>query len=187
LTLRLAFLLGLCCTIGVVGLRAQTPDEFGAWAGASVGSPTLIGKTKPVSLFIAGLRYSRVVAKGPPVTLRYTADLIPIARLTYAAGSISGKGASPIGFEMDLPSLKRVQPLASISGGFIYFDQNVPRDGGARFNFSAAMGAGVRITIGRSIVSEAGYKYHHLSNDYRAAANPGFDSHLLLLGVSLQR
>ena len=178
-------LIGLCFTIGAAGLAAQQRNELGSWIGVSTGTPTLIGKTEHVSLIMTGVRYSRTVLQRPTLTLRYTVDVIPIARLTYPLASVSGKGAAPLGFEISFRPDRRVQPAVVSSGGFIYFDQSLPSDGGARFNFSADLGIGIRIYLGHSIHARGEYKYHHLSNGYRAPANPGFDSNLMSIGLSI--
>jgi len=171
-------------------LTAMADDpvhEFGSWVGVSMGTPTIIGKTKQVSLRVAGVRYSRTILVRPAMAVRYTLDVIPYARLSDPSESATGKGAAPVGFEMRFRPGARIAPLARFAGGFIYFNNDMPRSGGARFNFTAALGGGVRIGLTRSIAIEADYAYHHLSNGYRAEMNPGFDSNLVLIGFSLRR
>ena len=114
-------------------------------------------------------------------------DAFPIVRLTHLSETIGGRGAAPLGFEMRFRPGKRIEPTAALNAGFVYFDTDLPRNGGARFNFTGALGGGVRIHLGRSVGVESSYRYHHLSNGYRAAANPGFDSNLISIGVSIQR
>jgi Lipid A 3-O-deacylase (PagL) len=175
----------LWITFGCANLNAQ--HEFGTWAGTSAGTPTLIGTTKPVSLQFIAVRYSRVFIQRSAYSLRYTADFIPFARITEESTTTGGIGAAPIGFEMRFLPGSRLQPGAAISGGFIYFDNDIPSGGGAQFNFTADLGAGLHIHLGRSIGLNTGYKYHHLSNGYRAPLNPGFDSNIFFIGVDFKK
>jgi hypothetical protein len=172
-----AIALATCLPLVNPNLRAQSDDEVGIWVGASAGTPTLIGKTEHVSFVVSGVGYSRLFVKRPSFNLRYTIDVLPVARLNH----ISGKGAVPIGFEVSFRPARRVEPAAALNGGFIYFERPIPENGGARFNFLASLGLGVRFRIAGKWGAHAGYKYHHLSNGYRAAFNPGFDSNLLFL------
>jgi hypothetical protein len=173
--------------IAIGGEHLNAQHEFGAWAGTSAGTPTLIGITQPVSLRYVAIRYSRVVIQKSAYSLRYTVDFIPFARITEESTTTTGKGAAPIGFEMRFRPGNRVQPGAAISGGFIYFDHDIPSGGGAQFNFSADLGAGLHINLGRSTGLNTGYKYHHLSNGYRAPLNPGFDSNIFFIGVDFRK
>jgi hypothetical protein len=133
------------------------------------------------------MRYSRTILERPAIAVRYTLDVIPYARLSDRNESAVGKGAAPLGFEMRFRPGARIAPQARFAGGFIYFNNHMPRSGGARFNFTAALGGGVRIGLTRSIAIEGGYGYHHLSNGYRAEVNPGFDSNLVSIGFSVGR
>ena len=116
-------------------------------------------------------------------------DLIPIVRLSYRDELdelliVRGKGAVPLGIEVRFRPGRRVEPTVAISGGFAYFDGNVPREG-RKFNFSADSGVGLQFNLGPSIGFQIGYRYHHLSNGYRSSVNPGFDSHLVTFGASI--
>jgi hypothetical protein len=154
---------------------------WGTWIGISTGSPTLIGKTENASLSLLAVRYARAVLQGPDFSLHYTADLIPFARLD----DVNGRGSAPLGLELRFRPGKRVQPTAGFTGGFIYFDRDVP-EGGKQFNFSADLGFGLQTYLGKSVALQAGYRYHHLSNGFRSAVNPGFDSNLIFIGLVLQ-
>jgi hypothetical protein len=50
--------------------------------------------------------------------------------------SVYGAGAAPIGLKLNFRRQKRVQPFAAATGGFLYFSEQVPIAGAARFNFT---------------------------------------------------
>ena len=60
--------------------------------------------------------------------------------------------------------------------------------GATQFNFTAQLGGGVQLfTSSRRTAIDLGYKYHHISNANLGNQNPGMDSHMLFVGVSLFR
>jgi lipid A 3-O-deacylase len=60
--------------------------------------------------------------------------------------------------------------------------------GATQFNFTAQLGGGVQLfTSSRRAALDLGYKYHHISNANLGNRNPGMDSHMLFIGVSLFR
>ena len=105
---------------------------WGIWTGFSTGTPTLIGKTEDVSFSLIAVRYSRVVLQRSGFNVHYTADLVPFSRLE----NVDGRGAAPLGAEIRFRPGARLEPMIGLSGGFIYFDRNIPIEG-KRFNFSA--------------------------------------------------
>jgi Lipid A 3-O-deacylase (PagL) len=189
---------------GVYGFE-RAANEFGLWGGGSFSTPTLIGKTEDTRLGIFALRYARVLARGDSLTLKYTLDAVPAAVLSYSlttlveapppAGyvvlrerrKITGAGLSPVGFQLNFRRRERVQPFAQASGGFLYFGERVPDERGAQFNFTADFGGGVQWKTGARRAWTVGYRYHHVSNGYRADVNPGFDSNLFYAGFSIFR
>jgi Lipid A 3-O-deacylase (PagL) len=188
---------------GVFGSE-RAANEFGVWGGGSWDSPTLIGKAENARLAVLGLRYARVLARGDNLALKYTLDAVPVATLSYEAevveplpqfGSaarrvrrqITGAGLSPVGFQLNFRRRERVQPFAQASGGFLYFGEAVPLEGGAQFNFTADFGGGLQVKTGARRAWTLGYRYHHVSNGYRAQLNPGFDANLFYVGYSIFR
>jgi hypothetical protein len=186
-------------------------NEFGVWGGGSFDSPTLIGSSENARFGLVAFRYARVLATGNGVALKYTVDAVPLALLSYerfrfvpqATPSVfqlvqdrqtaHAVGLTPIGFQLNFRRRKRVQPFAETSGGFLYFTQPVPDERstpepnrrGAHFNFTADFGGGVQVMTGKRRAYTFGYKYHHLSNGFRAPINPGFDSNLFYFGFSI--
>lgn len=98
-----------------------------------------------------------------------------------------GAGLSPVGFQLNFRRRERIQPFAQASGGFLYFGERIPDARGAQFNFTADFGGGVQWKTGARRAWTIGYRYHHVSNGYRADVNPGFDSNLFYVGFSIFR
>ncbi|HEV3467680.1 MAG TPA: acyloxyacyl hydrolase [Pyrinomonadaceae bacterium] len=188
---------------GVFGLE-RAANEFGVWGGGSWDSPTLIGRAEDARVALLGLRYARVLARGDNLALKYTLDAVPIAALSYRSEvpeplppsglvarrvrrNITGAGLSPVGFQLNFRRRERVQPFAQASGGFVYFAERVPLEGGAQFNFTADFGGGLQMKTGARRAWTLGYRYHHVSNGYRAQLNPGFDANLFYVGYSIFR
>jgi len=175
-------------------------NEFGVWGGYSPFSFVLKGTSKDRELLLVNLQYARTLVATRPVTLKYTADIVPLVLefqptqryvvegkvVTNPAGAIYGTGVSPIGFQTNFGS-KRVQPLVNGSLGFLYFDRQVPILGASQFNYTISLGFGVQFfpRPGRSFT--VGWKYHHLSNNYQAHLNPGIDSGVFYVGFSMFR
>ena len=188
-------------------------NEFGVWGGGSFDSPTLIGKEENARFGLAAFRYARVLAAGNGMALKYTVDAVPLAVLSYERfrfvpqatpnvfrleqdrKTAHAVGLTPIGFQLNFRRRKRAQPFAETSGGFLYFTQPVPDERssvepnrrGAHFNFTADFGGGVQLLTDKRRAYTFGYKYHHLSNGFRAPVNPGFDSNLFYFGFSIFR
>ena len=183
---------------GVYGME-RAANEYGVWGGGSFSSPTLIGTTERMRLGLVAFRYARVFARGENLALKYTLDAVPVAAMTFpsfettAGGirevrkTITGAGLSPVGFQLNFRRRERVQPFAQASGGFLYFGERVPDTRGAQFNFTGDFGGGVQWKTGARRAWTVGYRYHHVSNGYRADVNPGFDSNLFYIGFSIFR
>jgi len=178
-------------------LRRGT-NEFGAWTGYSPFSFVLKGTSKGRQLFLLNLQYARTLIVTRPVSLKYTAEIVPVAfeiqptqkfivdgkLLINPAGTIYGIGATPIGVEANFGP-KKVQPFFSGSLGFLHFSQQVPILGSAQFNYTIDIGFGAQMFLrpGRSLTF--GWRYHHLSNDDQAHLNPGIDSGVFFVGFSV--
>ena len=183
---------------GPYGLE-KAANEFGVWGGGSFSGPTLIGATERTRLGLFAFRYARVLARGDHLALRYTVDAVPVATLSFpvfeASGigvrevrrRITGAGVAPVGFQVNFRRRERVQPFAQTSGGFLYFGERIPTQQGAQFNFTADFGGGVQWKTAARRAWTVGYRYHHVSNGYRADVNPGFDSNLFYVGFSIFR
>lgn len=177
-------------------------NEFGIWGGISFNSPTLIGKTPDARFGNIGLRYGRVLAASKTVAFEWTIDAIPLSILsnnrstfvpngtggftvTQTRKSVYGWGAAPIGLKFNFRRNRRVQPFGQATGGFLYFNEQVPLAGAARFNFTFDFSGGVQIVNSNRRAFTIGYKYQHISNGYRANFNPGVDVQMIFAGFSV--
>jgi hypothetical protein len=180
-------------------LRRGT-NEFGGWIGYSPFSFVLKGTSKDRELFLLSLQYARTLFIARPLTLKYTADVVPLALefqptqlytvggkpLVNPGGTLYAPGANPIGFQANFGS-KRIQPFGSGSLGFLYFNRQMPVIGSSQFNYNISIGFGAQFFArpGRSFT--LGWKYHHLSNNYQGRFNPGVDSGVFYVGFSTFR
>ena len=184
------------------GIR-KGDNEFGVWGGISFDSTTLIGKTPDARFGNIGLRYGRVLAATETVAFSWTIDAIPVAVLsnprftvvpsgsgfvvTQSRKSVYAWGAAPIGLKFNFRRNRRVQPYGHATGGFLYFNEEVPLPGAARFNFTYDFAGGVQIVNSDRKAWTIGYKYQHISNGYRATLNPGVDVQMIFVGFSVFR
>jgi hypothetical protein len=98
-----------------------------------------------------------------------------------------GVGGSPIGAQVNFVHYRHVEPFLTSGGGFLYFNHRMFGTT-QQFNFTAQLGGGVQLfTSSRRTAIDLGYKYHHISNANLGNQNPGLDSHMLFVGVSLFR
>jgi Lipid A 3-O-deacylase (PagL) len=171
-------------------------NEFGVWGSLSFDATTWIGYTPDARFGNVGLRYGRVLAASKTVAFEWTVDAIPVAvlsnsRQTTGAGftiqrkSVFGWGISPIGLKFNFRRNKRVQPFGASTGGFLYFNENVPVSEAARFNFTFDFQGGVQIVNSNRRSFTIGYKYNHISNGYHSPINPGVDVQMIFFGFSV--
>ncbi|NOT60552.1 MAG: hypothetical protein HOP19_10050 [Acidobacteria bacterium] len=172
---------------------AKGQNELGIWFGGSFNSPTLIGTARERKLLLLGLRYGRVLGGSENVAVVYVADVLPIATVFQpdfaprGNAAVYGASVSPIGFRFVFNRRRRFKPFAETTGGFLYSKRPVPLDlpEATRFNFTFDFGGGVQFFTSSRKAITLGYKFHHLSNAYRSRINPGLDSNVFYVGLSL--
>jgi hypothetical protein len=173
-------------------------NEVGIWGGISFDA---LGQVPDARFGNLGLRYGRVLAASKTVAFEWTIDAVPVSILTnspfklFLPGSpfivdrtrktTYGWGASPIGLKFNFRRHRRVQPFAQATGGFLYFNEQVPVPLAARFNFTFDLGGGVQIVNRNRRAFSLGYKYQHTSNGNRATFNPGVDVQMVFAGISI--
>ena len=176
-------------------------NEFGVWGGASFDATTLIGKTPDARFGNIGLRYGRVLAASKTVAFEWTIDAVPLSILsntrfavvpfgssfviTRNRKSVYGWGAAPIGLKFNFRRNRRVQPFGQTTGDFLYFNEQVPVAGAARFNFTFDFSGGVQIVNRNRRAFTIGYKYQHISNGGRSSINPGVDVQMIFAAFSV--
>jgi len=171
--------------------------EFSLLGGMSPSSPVVIGTSRHRKFSAVSLRYSRLLMDRQHFALRYTFDVLPLARLTQprnidghdVAGRerIFGAGFAPLGLQLNLRNHRALQPFVAASAGSIWFTRPAPASDAAKFNFMFDLGAGVQFRQTRQRVFTVGWKYHHISNGYRIPVNPGIDSNVFYTGISFTR
>jgi hypothetical protein len=174
-------------------------NEFGIWGGVSFSSPTWIAHTPDARFGNIGLRYGRVLATSESVAFQWTVDAIPVAILSNprfsfvqtGSGfvrpreSVYAWGVSPIGLKLNFRRNRRVQPFAASTGGFLYFNEDVPVAGAARFNFTFDFQGGLQIVNSDRRSFTIGYKFNHISNAHHSPINPGVDLNMVFFGFSI--
>lgn len=105
----------------------------------------------------------------------------------FPNGSAVGVGITPLGMTTHFRQDKTLSPSFGVTGGALLFDRAAPTTAGARFNFTAAVEAGVRIGPPDRTGIVVTYRFHHISNASMARENPGVASHLLTLGLRSAR
>lgn len=137
-------------------------------------------------------RYERLIYWKEPFAVRWVFDAVPLAlvgdpRTSNHRAYAYGVGASPVGAQVNFVHFRRVEPFLTSGGGFLYFNHRMFGTT-QQFNFTAQLGGGVQLfTSSRRTAIDLGYKYHHISNANLANQNPGLDSHMLFIGISLFR
>jgi len=176
-------------------------NEFGVWGDISLNSPTRFGRTHDAVFGEVGLRYGRVFATSESVAFEWTIDAVPLAilsidrftRVPTGTGvqnmrkSVHGAGLSPIGVKFNFRRQHRVQPFGGVTGGFLYFREDVPTAGSRPLKFTADFSGGIQIINGSRRAFTIGYKYKHLSNGGRSPVNPNVDVQMVYAGFSVFR
>lgn len=182
-------------------------NELSVWGGFSPDSSTIItgtGRTEDARFGLVAVRYARRFNNNNKVNLKYTLDLVPAAilsnpdfrfvqtspntfridetrRTSYAFGII------PVGLQINFRPRKKFQPFVEGSGGFVYFNKQIPNDSGGKFTFTADVGAGAEFVLKNARSVTVGYKYFHLSNGNRGIQNPGIDNNLIYVGYTFKK
>jgi len=168
--------------------------EFGATFGVSPTSNRGIGVTEGQQFYEASLNFGYVFWQHDSFAVKYKASLVPFALVHGDEATLQlrpdrtvyGGGAEPIGFQLDFRNHRKVQPYVNVTGGFLYFTEQVPVTDSSQYNFTFSFGTGLEILSGRHAFV-VGYRYHHISNGYTAMFNPGIDSQIISFGFSFKR
>ena len=174
----------------------------GLFVGVAHNSPVSanLGVTPGRDHLFVGLQASTPVVRVGSASVAYGAQLLPLvvvrgravpvsyAGPTNADGTLPGPdlayavGASPFGLEVAVPVGDRVRVYAATAAGGLLFTRPFPVPEARRVNFTLEYGGGLLVRSGRDAWIQLGYKYHHLSNAYTAALNPGLDANVFYAG-----
>ena len=177
---------------GLAQEQQHSYSEYTYWLDGAFGNGHAFSSTVDGRNYQLESRYERLIYWKGPLAVRWVFDAVPASLVgdphtsnghrAYAYGS----GGSPIGAQVNFVHFHRVEPFLTSGGGFLYFNHRM--FGATHFNFTAQLGGGVQLfSSNRRTALDIGYKYHHISNANLGNQNPGMDSHMLFVGVSLFR
>jgi len=200
---RISFIGAMSSLAGIfIGMFLLTPafaqeqrhaySEYTCWFGGALANGHVFSSTGNGRNYQLENRYERLIYWKEPFAVRWVFEAIPLGlvgdprvssgRRVYAYGV----GGSPVGAQVNFVHYRRLEPFLTSGGGFLYFNHLM--FGQTRFNFTAQLGGGVQLfTANHRAALDLGYKYHHVSNANLGNQNPGMDSHMLFIGVSLFR
>lgn len=165
--------------------------EYTFWYGGAFGNGHAFSNTINARNYQFENRYERLIYWSEPFAVRWVFDLTSALVGDPRTGGghrvySYGIGGSPIGAQVNFVHFRHIEPFLTSGGGFLYFNHRMFQQ--TRFNFTAQLGGGVQFfTSSRRTAFDLGYKYHHISNANLGDSNPGLDSHMLFVGVSLLR
>jgi len=176
---------------------AQEPQraysEYTYWLDGAFENGHAFSSTVGARNYQLESRYERLIYSSGPLSVRWVFDAVPMALVgdrytsTGRRAYSYGIGGSPIGAQVNFVHFRRVEPFLTSGGGFLYFNHRMFGTT-QQFNFTAQLGGGVQLfTSSRRTAIDLGYKYHHISNANLANQNPGLDSHMLFIGLSVFR
>jgi hypothetical protein len=186
------------------------------WSASASDQPvaTRLGYRYDRGLYILGVRKEWMLRADDSraAQLTYTMDLLPLVVSTrmraftvqdvpcpdkplcverrtdstrqYTAYAL---GASPIGLAGRLAVTRQLGIQLHASGGAMYFSQAVPDPAACRLNFSADAGVALEARLGPDLALTAGMRFNHISNGGRSWANPGMNSRMTEVGLTLAR
>ena len=100
---------------------------------------------------------------------------------------------SPLGLKLNFLPRRRVQPVFTVLTGYVFSTKPIPIAQAGSFNYTFEFGAGLEFFRSHepgffgNRALRAEYRYHHISNAYTAASNPGIDNGLLQITYSFGR
>jgi hypothetical protein len=189
----------LLCLAGTAAAQSENNlklqrwnQEVGFWGAYAPDSMEGIGKSLRRQFSEVNGQYAVTIFAGHGTAVKWVSEVVPVALLHepnewyfnhyhqiigYRAGATTyGGGATPLGLQVNFYNGHRVQPFFDAHGGMLYFTRQEPVPNSSQFNFTFNFGTGVQWHLrGRSSLL-LGYKYHHISNNNTASANPGVDS-----------
>lgn len=199
----------LWCAVAYAGIAQAQPArdwELGAqfMSSPAASRPDLFfgGQASGIGQTALAIRASTDLLRIGPVRLRYSAQLLPLIRLTNVeryttvgdaesrlyvlSGRTTAYGVAfvPLGLDMSVPLGTRVRFQVGAGAGISRFSQHVPVAGGRQRNFTAEGDAAISIRAGRDRWLQLGMRWKHISNGLTAYENPGIDNRLLFAGMS---
>ena len=203
-------LLTVCVIVVPAGAQSSSTQQPSGRGEQREGQPTLgkgrtelgvfLGAANTVTHFhLPGdhhfatvmLEWGRVVTRRrgapPPLAghLEMLVEVLPILVMTQSERAY-GAGVMPVLLRWIFDQPERVRPFLDVGGGVLATDRKVPEKT-ARFNFMAHASAGLRVRVDERRSLLLGYRWHHISNGNLVTSNPGINSHMFYMGVSVLR
>ncbi len=94
---------------------------------------------------------------------------------------------APLGARVTAFPRWRLQPSLAIDLGVVLAARDIPLDDAAQFNYTFALGPGIRLFANKRTSWRLEYLYRHISNAGEGDQNPGIDQGVVRLTVSLHR
>ncbi len=189
-TIVIAFFLP---TSAIAQERQHAYSEYTYWFAGAFENGHAFSSTVGARNYQLESRYERLIYWREPFAVRWVFDAVPMALVGDPHTSNGhrayayGVGGSPVGAQVNFVHYRHVEPFLTSGGGFLYFNHRMFGTT-QQFNFTAQLGGGVQLfTSSRRTAIDLGYKYHHISNANLGDQNPGLDSHMLFVGLSLFR
>lgn len=182
------------CTESIWAQSVKKEQRYNILGGYSYTSVKLLGKTPDSQTQFFSLGYQQRLHKYfPERPIWYTIDIIPYLHYHYPKRDLQGKfvnrtgfGFSPIGFLFMQENFSFFTPYLKTSGGVILMEDKFPTNRSRRLNFTFDITAGGNLNITSFLALSFGYKFHHISNAETGSENPGLDSNILFLKLTLQ-
>lgn len=200
---------GVMWAVGLASsLQAQATPlpgwEWTPYVGVAQHSPvgTHWGVTPDRNHLVLGIHATATVARLQRLELAYAPEVVPLMRVSNTPeyqrarpdvieitgrGPAYGAGLSPLGLEARVRLTDRVTFFGAGAAGWLWFTRAVPEPEARAFNYTFEFGGGTRILVGEALRLRVGYKFHHLSNLYTAAVNPGVDGNMVYVGLGWYR
>jgi Lipid A 3-O-deacylase (PagL) len=179
-------------TSAIAQEQQRAYSEYTCWFGGAFENGHAFSSTIGARNYQLESRYERLIYWSQPFAVRWVFDVVPVALVgdrytsTGRRAYSYGVGGSPVGAQVNFVHYRHVEPFLTSGGGFLYFNHRM--FGATQFNFTAQLGGGVQLfTSSRRTAIDFGYKYHHISNANLGNQNPGLDSHMLFVGLSVFR
>ena len=162
------------------------------WGGGSFYSVQILGKTPDSRMSMFGLQLNKKIYRFGNDELSYTFDMDFMPLVNYPSYEANGQrltdtglGIAPLGFQYNFDVKRPVHAFLNTAGGFMFLHHPFPDIRGKTTNFTFELGGGVNFRLSPNYALVIGYKFHHFSNAERGEINPGMDSNLFYLALSL--
>lgn len=168
------------------------PFHIILWGGGSFYSAQILGKTPDSRMSMIGLQLNKRIYRFGNDKLSYTFDMDFMPRVNYPSYEDNGQrltdyglGIAPLGFQYNFDVNRPVHVFINSAGGFMFLHHAFPDKRGKTTNFTFELGGGVNFRLNPNYALIIGYKFHHFSNAERGEINPGMDSNLFFVALSL--